>query len=123
MRRHWIPVVILALGTTAYGSTGGTAIPQSLWPSTQRWVDAHAHPAAKVVFVGTSNHPSAPGFHGASVFNTDTAVEFSVNSAHVRVPRYATIDATVSPKPPHGVVLVSYKLLHSHIWHTIWGKR
>jgi len=123
MRHHWIPVAILALGTTACGSTLGTAIPQPLWPSTQEWVDEHAHPAAKVVFIGTSNHPSAPGVHGTSVFNTDTAIEFSVNATHVRVPRYAMVDVTVSPKPPHGVVAVSYELLHSHVWHIIFRKK
>ncbi len=86
MRRHWVAVVILALGITACGSNLGTAIPQPLWPSAQRWVDGHARPAAEVVFVGTSDHPSAPRFYGTSVFNTDTAVEFSVRSSHVRVP-------------------------------------
>lgn len=123
MRCQWIPITILVFGTTACGSNVGTAIPQPLWPAPQRWLASHAHPSQKVVFVGTSSHPSAPGFHGTSVFNTDTAIEFSVDSMRVSVPRYAMIDVTVSPKPPHRVVAVSYELLHGHIWHTIFSTK
>ncbi|AEJ39722.1 hypothetical protein TPY_1540 [Sulfobacillus acidophilus TPY] len=41
----------------------------------------------------------------------------------MRVPRYAMVDVTVSVKPPHGVVAVSYELLHSHVWQTIFRKK
>lgn len=108
--RRWIGLPALGLMLTACGLPGGptTHIPSPLWPATNRWVSAHIHPASAVVFVGTVNRPSAPGFHGTSLYDADASAVVTAGGREVRIPKYAELYITVSSVPPHRVIRVIY---------------
>lgn len=124
--KRGLVVVGLWAGLVATAGCGNevTSRPDLTWLSARQWMSLHARPRKAVeADIGVLARKTAPHFYGISVFNTYASVVMTVHGRHITIPSGSTIHVTVSPKPHHPVLSVTYQLPQSHVWHTVFRRK
>ena len=124
--KRWLVAVgllVVLLATVGCGNEV-TSRPDLTWFSARQWMSVHARPRKAVeADIGVLARKTAPHFYGISVFNTYASVVLTVHGRHITVPSGSTLHVTVSPKPHHPVLSVTYQLPKSHVWHTVFRRQ